>query len=113
MIMIVYRRLTAKGSKVTVNAVHPGLVMTDVTRNMPFFMRIGDALAQPLMMLLRKTPAQGAYSSVHVATSPKLEGIGGLYFQNCHPARVGSAALDTEAAAELWKISEKLTGLVQ
>ena len=85
--------------------------MTDVTRNMPLFMRIGDTLATPIMMVLRKTAPQGAYTSVYVATSPELDGVGGKYFQNCREGTVGAAAVDEESAEELWKISQKLTGL--
>jgi hypothetical protein len=62
-----------------------------------------------------KTPEQGAATSVLVATSPLLEGIGGRYFEDCNEAEVGQLsartgvaeyALDPEAAARLWVVSE-------
>ncbi len=61
-----------------------------------------------------KTPGQGAATSVLVATSPLLEGIGGRYFEDCDEAglnqpgtRTGVAAyaLDPEAAGLLWQVS--------
>ena len=62
-----------------------------------------------------KTPEQGAATSVFVATSPLLDGIGGRYFEDCNqavpyaggPERVGVAdyALDPDAAQRLWEIS--------
>ncbi|BCY07865.1 SDR family NAD(P)-dependent oxidoreductase [Actinoplanes sp. L3-i22] len=65
-----------------------------------------------------KTPEQGAATSVLVATSPLLAGIGGRYFEDCNEAapnepgtRTGVApyALDPESAARLWTVSESLT----
>jgi len=64
-----------------------------------------------------KTPEQGAATSVFVATSPLLNGIGGRYLEDCNQAlpysggmeRVGVAdyALDPDAAQRLWEISAK------
>lgn len=103
--------LLEKGSKVTSNCVHPGLVRTEVTRNMNFFMRLGNQLFAPVLLALQKTPSQGAYCSIHVATNPMLEGLGGLYFVNSTPSSVGKGALDLAAAKRLWELSEKLTGV--
>ena len=66
-----------------------------------------------------KTPAQGAATSVLLATSPDLEGIGGRYFEDCHEADVvpeivdgvsgvRSYALDPVAAEHLWDVSSDL-----
>jgi hypothetical protein len=61
-----------------------------------------------------KTPAEGAATSVFVATSPLLAGIGGRYFEDSTEAgfnqpgtRTGVApyALDPEAARRLWQVS--------
>ncbi|MDX6328512.1 MAG: hypothetical protein QOI83_895 [Streptomycetaceae bacterium] len=61
-----------------------------------------------------KTPEQGAATSVLVATSPLLEGIGGRYFEDCNeagPSQPGTGrgvapyALDPDAAERLWEIS--------
>ncbi|MBE1485787.1 SDR family NAD(P)-dependent oxidoreductase [Plantactinospora soyae] len=61
-----------------------------------------------------KTPEQGAATSVLVATSPLLDGIGGRYFEDCAEAEphrsgvrsgVAAYALDPEAAARLWEVS--------
>jgi hypothetical protein len=65
-----------------------------------------------------KSPAQGAATSVFLATSPQVEGIGGRYFEDCHEAAVvdqlaGLAgvlphALDPDDARRLWDVSEQL-----
>jgi hypothetical protein len=63
-----------------------------------------------------KTVEQGAATSVLVATSPRLEGVGGLYFEDCNEALVVTPgtpgisgvvtyALDLGAAARLWQVS--------
>lgn len=61
-----------------------------------------------------KTPEQGAATSVLLATSPLLEGIGGRYFEDCNeagPSQPGTGrgvapyALDPDAAERLWEIS--------
>ena len=61
-----------------------------------------------------KTPEQGAATSVLLATSPLLDGVGGRYFENCNeaePHRPGTRtgvmayALDPEAAERLWTVS--------
>jgi hypothetical protein len=61
-----------------------------------------------------KTPHQGAATSVLLASSPLLDGVGGRYFEDCNeaePNRPGSrrgvarSALDPEAAERLWQVS--------
>jgi hypothetical protein len=61
-----------------------------------------------------KTTEQGAATSILVATSPLLAGIGGRYFEDCTEAETGvlsarngvaEYALDPEAAARLWQVS--------
>ena len=106
------RRLQQENSKVTCNAVHPGIVRTEVSRNLGPFLYYGQMLATPILMFMQKTPLQGAYCSIHVATSPDLEGIGGLYFEESEVCRFGDGAFKSDDNKKLWDLSEKLTGLV-
>lgn len=66
-----------------------------------------------------KTPEQGAATSVLLATSPLLAGVGGRYFEDCREADVvpqiidglygvRDYALDPAAAAQLWDVSIEL-----
>ena len=105
------KRLNQKGSRVTCNAVHPGIVRTDVTRHMSAFMQVGNWLATPVMKTLQKTPGEGAFCSVHVATAPSLQGVGGRFFVHCDSVPL-KASVRADDAAELWTCSERLTGLV-
>lgn len=52
----------------------------------------------------------GASTSVWVATTPELEGIGGLYLADCAITRAAPYAVDPDAAARLWALSEELVG---
>ncbi|CAN5923898.1 SDR family oxidoreductase [soil metagenome] len=96
------RRLEGKG--VTVNAVHPGVVSTELTRELPSFVR---AIAGLFML----TPAEGAATSLHVATSEECETTTGAYFEKSRPRRAAPAALDERAQERLWDLSERLLGL--
>ncbi len=100
------RRL--EGSGVTTNALHPGVVNTNIAQNAPRPLRW---LAERLGPLLLATPEQGARTSLHVATSPALEGVSGRYFKSCREARPGRAAQVDADARRLWAISEELAGL--
>jgi NAD(P)-dependent dehydrogenase (short-subunit alcohol dehydrogenase family) len=105
---------------ITVNALHPGGIRTNlqryVTEETLNRLRAQAGSATPDW----KTPEQGAATSVLLAASPLVEGVSGRYFEDCNEAglhqpgtRAGVAAyaLDPEAAALLWKVSEEtITG---
>lgn len=100
---------------ITANALHPGGILTNLTRHTGPAV-IERAVAEGMRF---KTVEQGAATSVFVATSPQLEGIGGRYYEDCAEAPVverrdegGVAryALDPDNADRLWELSEKLVG---
>jgi NAD(P)-dependent dehydrogenase (short-subunit alcohol dehydrogenase family) len=103
------RRLSKNNSRIVTNCLHPGFVRTEVTRHMNAFLFWGDKLATPVMLTLQKTPPQGAYCTVHVATSQNLEGSGGQYFVNCEPSEPSQGARNEPDATKLWDLSCKLT----
>ncbi|TBL31486.1 SDR family NAD(P)-dependent oxidoreductase [Verrucosispora sp. SN26_14.1] len=97
------------------NALHPGGIRTNLQRYVDeeelARLRASSGPAAPW-----KTPEQGAATSVLVATSPLLDGVGGRYFEDCQQAgphepgtRTGVAAyaVDPEAAQRLWQVSEQ------
>jgi NAD(P)-dependent dehydrogenase (short-subunit alcohol dehydrogenase family) len=111
------RRWASDG--ITVNALMPGGIRTNLQRHISQEELDRAIAAAGGSGITWKTPEQGAATSVLVATSPLLEGIGGRYFEDCNEAgqnRPGSRsgvaayALDPEAAARLWQVSiETLT----
>ncbi len=99
------RRLGKSG--VTVNAVHPGQVTTDIWRTN--FSIIGP-LVQWLISLNALTPEQGAQPVIHLASSPQAEGISGKYFNRMKMQASSAISYDETVAQRLWRESERLTG---
>ena len=100
------RRL--EGERVTVNALHPGTVATHLGADKGWLtVRVRNVLRRGML-----TPEQGARTSVHLASSPRVEGVSGRYFvHDCREVRSSEASYDLAAAARLWRISEDLTGV--
>ncbi|MFF7361509.1 SDR family NAD(P)-dependent oxidoreductase [Streptomyces sp. NPDC008125] len=95
---------------ITANALMPGAIATNLQRHT-------GGLQTPHER--RKTPQQGAATSILLATSPQLEGIGGRYFEDCNEAvpvpngngwssGVAPYALDPTNAERLWEESLSL-----
>jgi len=103
------RRLYGKG--VTVNAVHPGGVATDLIRSATWWRSPGLVLVWLVGRIFFKTPLEGAYTTLYVATADELEHVTGQYFADCAIDRISVMAANDELATELWKESVKLTGL--
>jgi len=90
------RRL--QGTRVTVNAFHPGAVATGIYRELP------GPLGR-LIMAFMVTPAQGADTAVWLATAPELAQTSGEYFVR-RKRKAGSAAgRNAQLAAQLWERS--------
>jgi NAD(P)-dependent dehydrogenase (short-subunit alcohol dehydrogenase family) len=103
------------GDGITANAVMPGGIRTGLQRYVSEeeLDRLRAAAGGAAGMTW-KTPGQGAATSVLVATSTLLDGIGGRYFEDCNEAEtanlsarhgVAAYALDPAAAATLWQVS--------
>ena len=100
------RRLAGTG--VTVNALHPGIVNTNIFSQFtgPF-----APVVERLGRLFLLTPEQGAVTSIYLASSPDVEGVTGKYFIKSKEARSAKASYDLALARQLWETSEQLTGL--
>ena len=100
------RRLDGTG--VTATVLHPGVVRTGFGADdqAAYF-----AVMSRVARLFMKTPAQGAATSIYLASSPEVEGITGRYFADRKPKTASKAAYDTTAAARLWQASAGLAGL--
>jgi len=95
------------GSAATANAVHPGAVNTDLSRHMSGVARFFIGMFGWAVL---KTPAQGAATSCHVAASPLLSKVNGLYFADSNPEHVKRPEMEDAAlAAKLWAVTEEKT----
>jgi NAD(P)-dependent dehydrogenase (short-subunit alcohol dehydrogenase family) len=113
-----------QGHGVRAFAVHPGGIMTPLQRHLSDDeMRAAgwiDEEGNPIVDF--KTPQQGAATTVWCATSPQLEGDGGVYCADCDVADVVDSilpggggvmahAVDRDSARRLWDVSAQLTGV--
>jgi NAD(P)-dependent dehydrogenase (short-subunit alcohol dehydrogenase family) len=107
-------------------ALHPGGIITPLQRHLSKEEMVAagwiDEEGNPLNPAGFKTPEQGAATQVWAATSPQLDGLGGVYCEDCDIAElapddleftggVRSYAVDPEQAARLWALSAELTGV--
>lgn len=98
------RRLN--NSNITVNALHPGHVATDIWKTN--FKIIGPVLKW-FMGLIALTPEEGADNSIYLASSTNLEGITGKYFVKREPVESSPISYDEGVAQKLWDVSSELT----
>ena len=99
------RRL--EGTRITVNALHPGFVATRFATNNGVLAR----LARPWLDLFAISVEEGAQTMVYLATSPEVEGTTGKYFYRQQAIPSSPASYDEEAARRLWEVTATMTGL--
>ncbi|XP_063991055.1 retinol dehydrogenase 13-like [Diachasmimorpha longicaudata] len=101
-----------KGTGVTVNAVHPGIVDTELMRHMSFTKSFFAGITiKPFFTLLLKSPKQGARTVLYAALNPSLDDVTGAYFSNCQQIEESENAKDEKMADWLWQTSAKWTKL--
>ena len=98
-----------KDTGVTSNALNPGNVRSRITRNNVFLNALHRS---PLARLIIMSEADGARTSIYVATAPELEGVTGRYFDKVREAKSSKASTDDEAARRLWEVSQELVDAV-
>uniref|UniRef100_A0A0D9XM51 Uncharacterized protein n=1 Tax=Leersia perrieri TaxID=77586 RepID=A0A0D9XM51_9ORYZ len=89
---------------ISVNAVHPGVVTTNLFRNRTII----NALVNSIGRIICKTVEQGAATTCYVALHPRVTGISGKYFGNCNLETPSSKASNSELARKLWEFSSKI-----
>jgi NAD(P)-dependent dehydrogenase (short-subunit alcohol dehydrogenase family) len=99
------RRLAGTG--VTVNALHPGVVRSQLFRGSPLLRVLLWSVGRLFML----SPQQGARGSVYLATASELERESGGYYRGCRRVAPSAAAQSEACAARLWQESARLTGL--
>jgi retinol dehydrogenase 13 len=110
---VLYTRELAKkleGTGVTVNALHPGVVDTELGRHMWIFNNFFTGfIMRTLLWPFIKSPRAGAQTSLYCALEPDLEKVSGRYFSDCKEKEVAEAAKDDKMGKWLWNVSEKWT----
>lgn len=95
------------GDGITSNALHPGIVRTELARSQTGLLVVFGLFLIPWM---KKAP-QGAATTVYAATAPEYETTGGAYLADCAPTRAPKLAADEDVQERLWAISAEATGL--
>jgi NAD(P)-dependent dehydrogenase (short-subunit alcohol dehydrogenase family) len=103
------RELAAQIShtEATANSVHPGVINTGLSKNLPAWQQWG---ARYFGWLFFKTLAEGAATQCYVATNPGLVDVRGFYFSDCNVDEGYTSYMHDDAmAAKLWQVSEEIT----
>jgi len=96
------RRL--EGTRVTVNACHPGVIRTNLGMG-------GTSAVVRFVRLFFKGPEKGAQTPIYLAVSPEVERVTGQYFANKHVREPSRAAQDPDVARRLFDVSAELAHL--
>ena len=115
------RRWRADG--IRVNALHPGAIRSGLQKHFQGDPKVPQAMKDRAASMPWRSAGQGAATTVLLAASPLVEGVGGRYFENCNESPVNDPneppavpdspgvapyALDLADAARLWDVSAEL-----
>ncbi len=96
-----------EGTGVTVNALHPGAVATDIWSGAPWYARPVLALAKRAM----RSPADGGRAITYLAIDPEVEGETGGYYDDDELKEPSDLARDHALGERLREVSADLVGL--
>lgn len=96
-----------EGEPLTANALHPGVVRTQLADEASWMMKLFYFIGRPFM----KSPQGGAETSLYLAASDEVEGVSGKYFRNSKVATPADPAFDDTLTEVLWERSAALTSL--
>jgi NAD(P)-dependent dehydrogenase (short-subunit alcohol dehydrogenase family) len=100
------RRL--EGTGVTANSLHPGVVRTNFgAEDQAWLFTVVSQVVLPFL----KTPAQGAQTSIYLASSPEIDGVTGQFFANKKVKTANKVAYDPAMIARLWQASADLVSM--
>ena len=94
-----------QGTAKTANSVHPGVIHTNLARNMNPVVNAVLALGAPLVL---KSMAQGAATQTYVATHPDVATVSGEHFSDCNIDRPSRHGRDAQLAKKLWTTTEEI-----
>ncbi len=99
-----------KGSGVTVNALHPGDVRTNIGSNNG---RLYRFFLHHVTWHFLKDPVISGDAIYYLASSPEMNDISGRFFNLTIEEKPAPHALDRNLGKRIWDISRTLTGLIR
>lgn len=97
-----------KGSGVTINAMHPGAVRTNIGMNNNL---LYQWYQRYLLWPLLKDPKISGEAIYYLAAAPEMAEVSGRFFNLTIDEKPAVNALDRDLGKQVWQVSEKLTGL--
>jgi len=94
-------------------SVHPGVVKTNLSRNIAFKDKLLFSLMNPLMVLNAKEPERGAATQVMVATMPEEQLSNGAYYADCRVSKEVESAKNMEDAQKFFDYCSQVTKAFQ
>ncbi|XP_048735006.2 retinol dehydrogenase 13-like [Ostrea edulis] len=102
-----------QGTKLTVNALHPGICDTEIGRHLKWNNTASEVLSFPLRSIFLRNSYRGAQTSIFLAVSPEVEKVSGKYFSDCKEKKVTSEQfLNDEDCKRLWLMTLKMIKLI-
>ncbi|MDH3200488.1 MAG: SDR family oxidoreductase [Myxococcales bacterium] len=101
------KRLVGTGK--TANSLHPGVIHTNLTRNMNPIVEVAMGIGAALVL---KSIPEGAATQCYAATHPGMQGVSGKYLADCNESRPGRHGRDPAMAEKLWEVSERIVAEV-
>lgn len=96
-----------KGSGVTANCLHPGVVATNIFSGLGVLGRLFGVVSRPFLL----SASRGAETTVHLATAADVAGTSGEYFARRRPVDTSAAGRDEAMGRRLWEQSAAMTGI--
>lgn len=100
-----------KGTSVTANALHPGVLSSNLGMNNGGILLLIWRLIKPLAKVVLTSPEKGAQTMIYLAISPEMEGITGEFFMKQKAIESYKVFINKDSTSRLWQVSAKLTGL--
>jgi NAD(P)-dependent dehydrogenase (short-subunit alcohol dehydrogenase family) len=100
-----------KGTSVTANALHPGVLSSNLGMNNKGILILIWRLIKPLVNVVLTSPEKGAQTMIYLAASPEMEGITGEFFMKQKAIESYKVFISKDSTSRLWQVSAKLTGL--
>lgn len=97
-----------EGTNVTVNAVQPGLVKTDIGHKATIGLH---SVAWWFRKLGGVPPEKGAETNIYLATSPEAKGVSGKYWDKCQPKPSSKRSYDRDMQKKIWEVSMDMAGI--
>ncbi|KAK6031296.1 hypothetical protein OSTOST_02556 [Ostertagia ostertagi] len=96
---------------VTVNALHPGVVNSNLSRYTPLLKTPIREITAPFRWFFLKTDRDGAQTTLYLALSKKVDGVSGKFFADCKLASENPLALNDQACDDLYNYSLEQCGV--